>query len=53
VNLRTLLSDPSYGEKQPLFRRKSAKATVTIFDGDHELVSSAAIDWIQKMNARR
>ena len=53
VNLKTLLSDPSYGDKQPLFRQKSGKATVTIFDGDHELVSSAAIDWIQKLNARK
>lgn len=53
ANLVELLSDPSYGEKQPLFRRKSGNATVTIFDGDHELVSSAAIDWISSQHARK
>ncbi|MGK0237458.1 MAG: dienelactone hydrolase [Candidatus Pelagisphaera sp.] len=53
VNLKTPLSDPSYGDKPPLFRRTSGKATVTIFDGDHELVSSAAIDWIRKLHSRK
>lgn len=45
------LSDPSYGEKQPLFRRSSGDATVTLFDGGHELVSSAAIAWIGGLNS--
>ncbi len=52
-SLRSDISDASYGEKQPLFRRNSGKATVTVFDGAHELVSSAAIAWIdalQKQN---
>jgi len=43
-------SDPSYGNKKPLFRRKSGKARVTLFDGGHELVSNAAIDWLSKQN---
>jgi len=48
--LRGTFSDPSYGEKQPLFRRTSGSATVTIFDGDHELIAPAAIAWIEAMS---
>lgn len=43
--LQTEISDPSYGAKRPLFRRISGNATVTIFDGGHELVAPAAIAW--------
>ena len=46
-HLERAKSDPSYGDRQPLFRRHSRKATITVFDGDHELVPSAAIAWIQ------
>ncbi len=42
------ISDPSYGKNQPLFRRESGNATVTIFEGGHQLIASAAIAWIQK-----
>ena len=38
--------DLSYGKKQPLFRRISAKARVTLFDGGHELVAPAALAWL-------
>ena len=40
--------DLSYGKKQPLFRRASSKARVTLFNGGHELVVSAAIAWLIK-----
>ena len=40
--------DPSYEKKKPLFRRMSAKARVTLFDGGHELVSGAALAWLSK-----
>jgi dipeptidyl aminopeptidase/acylaminoacyl peptidase len=49
-NLQAKLSDPSYGKKRPLFRRESGNATVTIFDGGHELVATAAIAWIQQVH---
>jgi len=49
-NLQVTLQDRSYGEKQPLFTRKSGNATVTIFDGGHQLVATAAIAWIQKVH---
>jgi pimeloyl-ACP methyl ester carboxylesterase len=40
--------DLSYGKKQPLFRRASSKARVTLFNGGHELVASAALAWLIK-----
>ena len=40
--------DPSYGMKKPLFRRLSGKARVTLFDGGHELVTTAAIKWLSQ-----
>ncbi|EMI21492.1 acylaminoacyl-peptidase -like protein [Rhodopirellula maiorica SM1] len=52
-SLKQSISDPSYGEKQPLFRRTSGSATVTIFDGRHELVSDAAIAWIESVHETR
>ena len=51
--LRSEISDASYGEKQPLFQRSSGSATVTVFDGAHELVSSAAIAWIEALQESR
>ena len=45
------ISDPSYGKHQPLFRRESGNAMVTIFEGGHELVASAAIAWIQQRSS--
>ncbi len=48
--LQAECSDPGYGDKQPLFRRRSGKATVTIFDGGHHLVATAATAWIQQIH---
>jgi len=48
--LQAELSDPTYGKNQPLFRRESGNATVTIFDGGHALVPTAAIAWIQQVH---
>ncbi|GAA5510303.1 alpha/beta hydrolase family protein [Novipirellula caenicola] len=52
-SLNQSLSDPSYGSKQPLFRRTSGNATVTIFDGRHELIPTAAIAWIESVHESR
>jgi hypothetical protein len=50
ATLEKPLSDPSYGMKQPLFRRSSGNATVTIFRGGHELVHEAAMSWFKKIH---
>ena len=46
------IKDPSYGKNDPLFRRTSGSATVTIFQGGHELVASAALAWLEGENKR-
>jgi pimeloyl-ACP methyl ester carboxylesterase len=40
--------DPTYGNKPPMFRRTSGRARVTIFDGGHELIPTAALEWLAK-----
>lgn len=45
--------DSSYGDRQPLFRRSSGNATITLFDGDHELVPKAAIAWIKSQHEKK
>tara|TARA_Y100001934_G_C12372597_1_gene787311 strand:+ start:124 stop:1053 length:930 start_codon:yes stop_codon:yes gene_type:complete len=49
-SLEKPIEDPGYGKKKPLFRRISGKARVTLFDGGHELVSSAALDWLAQQS---
>ena len=49
-HLQKPIIDLSYGTKKPLFRRSSGNATITIFDGGHELVATAATAWIQKIH---
>ena len=46
--LQRSVTDPSYGQKVPLFRKSSGKARVTLFDGGHELVAEAALTWLQR-----
>ena len=51
--LKADIADPTYGKKRPLFRRESGNATVTIFEGGHELVAPAAIAWIQQVHNKK
>lgn len=39
-------TDDAYGKKNVLFRRKSGDARVTIFEGGHEIVHKAALEWL-------
>jgi len=52
-HLKRPIADPSYGKKKPLFRRTSGSATITIFEGGHELVANAAIAWIEAVQDER
>ena len=45
------LEDSLYGERPPLFRRASGNARVTIFQGGHEIIHLAALNWLA--NQRR
>ena len=40
--------DPLYGEKRVLFRRESGKARVTLFEGGHEIIFPAALNWLER-----
>lgn len=39
-------ADPTYGTWTPSFRRVSGKTRVTIFEGGHEIVHQAALNWL-------
>lgn len=47
-HLQQEIIDPSYGNKRPLFRRTSGRARVTLFEGGHELVAQAALEWLDR-----
>jgi len=38
--------DPLYGERPPLFRRTHGNTRLTIFDGGHEIIHVAALNWL-------
>lgn len=40
------LKDPLYGENPPLFRRMHGNTRVTLFEGGHEIVHEAALNWL-------
>lgn len=40
------VADPLYGKYRPLFRKCSGNVRVTIFDGGHEIVYPAALNWL-------
>tara|TARA_Y100000758_G_scaffold300249_1_gene264060 strand:+ start:231 stop:1280 length:1050 start_codon:yes stop_codon:yes gene_type:complete len=47
------LVDASYGKKPVLFRRQSRAARVTIFQGGHEIIAQAALQWLAKQKKMR
>ena len=50
--LRRPISDPTYGDKRALFRRSSGAVRVTIFQGSHELVPRAALEWLSQQRKK-
>ena len=40
------VSDPLYGKKQPIFRKTHRNTRVTIFEGGHEIIHHAALNWL-------
>ena len=45
--------DATYGKRSVLFRRQSGAARVTIFQGGHELIPEAALQWLAKQKRMR
>lgn len=44
--LETDTNDPSFGSTRILFRRASAKARITIFDGGHDCLPETGLNWL-------
>ncbi len=40
------LVDPLYGERRPLYRKSSGNTRVTLFQGGHEIIHLAALNWL-------
>lgn len=40
--------DPAYGNKKVLFRRDSGNVRITLFDGGHEAIFNAGLEWLAK-----
>jgi dienelactone hydrolase len=38
--------DPLYGKRQPEFRKTHGNARITIFQGGHEIIHEAALNWL-------
>ena len=53
ASLLQTIKDESFGDKQPLFRRQSQTAEVTIFQGGHEIVYPAGLGWLEKQRKDR
>jgi hypothetical protein len=47
-HLQQPVTDESYGANKPLFRRQSGSVRVTIFEGGHQVVEKAALEWLAK-----
>ena len=47
-HLQADIEDTSYGDRTPLFRRESQNVRLTIFDGGHEIVYNAALNWLSQ-----
>jgi hypothetical protein len=45
--------DLLYGSVRILFRRTSAKTRITIFDGGHDLIPAAGLNWLAEQRAGR
>jgi len=42
------LKDSLYGSKPPVYRKQAGVARLTIFDGGHEMIHLAALNWLSK-----
>ena len=52
-NLRSDISDPSYGGLKILFRRQSGSTRITVFDGAHDKNTEAAFSWLNQQRRSR
>jgi poly(3-hydroxybutyrate) depolymerase len=43
-------ADPLYGEKKVLLRRQSNNIRLTLFEGGHEIIPNAALEWLSRQS---
>jgi dienelactone hydrolase len=46
TELKQAKVDPLYGKKQPIYRKVHGNTRVTIFNGRHEIIHEAALNWL-------
>lgn len=46
-------ADPTFGSRTTLFRKVSGNTRVTLFEGGHEIVHQAALNWLAKQQKDR
>lgn len=51
-HLRRAINDPDYGVRVPLLRRESNNVRLTVFDGGHEIIYEAALNWLSQQTRR-
>ena len=44
--LKVKYEDQFYGKKRPLYRKVSGNARLTIFNGAHEIIHLAGLNWL-------
>lgn len=45
--------DPLYGDHQPLFRKTSGNTRITIFEGGHQILPRAALEWLSRQRKKQ
>ena len=53
ADLKTDVTDPSYGGLRILFRRQSGSTRITVFDGAHDKNTEAAFRWLNEQRRNR
>lgn len=46
ANWPATTTDPTYGHRVPVFRKAAGNTRVTVFEGGHEIVHQAALNWL-------
>jgi poly(3-hydroxybutyrate) depolymerase len=44
---KSTINDPVYGKRTPVFRKATETCRITIFEGAHEIVHEAALNWLR------
>ena len=47
AHLQSKINDPIYGKKKPVFRKQTQHTRITVFDGTHEMIHEAALNWLR------